>query len=314
MERMGADQHSHRHWHGDSHTSGALQNADNIRRVRWALLLTGTFMIVEVAGGLISGSLALLADAGHMLTDSAALGLSLFAFHMSARPADHRRTFGYQRMQVLAAFVNALTLLAIVIWIVFEAVERLMDPPEILAGTMFAVAVGGLIVNLVVFRILHGGDQENLNMHGAALHVLGDLLGSVAAIVAAGIIYVSGWTPIDPLLSVLVAFLILRSAWRLLRNSGHILLEGAPAKIDRDELADHVIGAVPGVIGVHHVHVWSLNAEESLLTMHAVVSDEADLPAALKRIKEILRDDFGIRHSTIELDLGTCADDELAHV
>lgn len=297
-------QHAHNH----SHEHVSLDNRDSVQRVRWALLLTALFMVVEVVGGLISGSLALLADAGHMLTDSAALALALFAFKMSDRPADGKRTFGYQRMQVLAAFVNALTLLAIVAWIVIEAIQRLMEPPQIMAGTMFAVAVGGLIVNLLVFRILHGGDQDNLNMHGATLHVLGDMLGSVAAIVAASVIWFTNWTPVDPILSVLVAALILRSAWRLLRNSGHILMEGAPAAIDRDELRERLVTAAPEVSDIHHVHVWSLNAEERMLTMHAEIREDSNQYELLVRMKAILASEFAIQHSTIEFDIGACAD------
>src|SRR5690606_38642777 len=188
------------------------------RRVQIALVLTGLFMLVEVAGGLISGSLALLADAGHMLTDTMALLLAAVAFRVSARPADAKRSFGYHRFQILAAFVNGLTLLFIVGWILLEALQRFMDPPAVTGGLMLGVAAAGLVVNLVVFAILHGGDQENLNIRGAALHVLGDLLGSIAAVSAAIVIMTTGWMTIDPLLSVLVAALILRSAWLLVKR------------------------------------------------------------------------------------------------
>ena len=199
--------------------------ADNQRNVFWAMVLTGGFMVAEAIGGVIAGSLALIADAGHMLTDAAALGLAWAAFRVGRWPQDARRTYGYHRFQVLAAFVNALALVAIVGWIAIEAVRRLFDPVEIMGGLMLAIAALGLLVNLCAFAILRRGDHQNLNVQGALLHVLGDLLGSIAAIVGALVILWTGWTPIDPLLSLLVAGLILRSAWRLLRKSAHILLE-----------------------------------------------------------------------------------------
>jgi cobalt-zinc-cadmium efflux system protein len=189
--------------HDDAHSHGA--NDRNLKRVMIALVLTGTFMVVEVIGGIISGSLALLADAGHMLTDTMALALAAMAFHVSKRPPDGKLTFGYQRFQVLAAFVNGLSLLAIVGWILFEAVSRFIQPRDVLGETMLLVAVAGLMVNLISFAVLHTGDQENLNIRGAALHVAGDLLGSIAAIVAALVIIYTGWFMIDPILSIAVA-------------------------------------------------------------------------------------------------------------
>ena len=201
---------------------------DNMRRVVIALVLTGAFMIVEVIGGILSGSLALLADAGHMLTDTMALALAAVAFQVCKRPADAKLTYGYHRFQILAAFVNGLSLIFIVGWILFEAVDRFLDPTEVLGETMLVVAAAGLVVNLIAFAVLHGGDRENLNIRGAAIHVAGDLLGSVAAIAAALVIIYTGWTPIDPILSVAVAMLILRSAWVLVKRSSHVLLEGAP--------------------------------------------------------------------------------------
>ncbi|MEQ8207403.1 MAG: cation diffusion facilitator family transporter, partial [Woeseia sp.] len=188
--------------------TGHTHHSDS-RRVLIALLLTGTFTVVEAVTGVLTGSLALLADAGHMLTDTMALALAAFAFRVGRRPADPRRSYGYQRFQILAAFANAITLILIVGWIVVEAISRLMSPPEVQATGMLIVASAGLLINIAAFVILHGGDQENLNMRGAALHVLGDLLGSVAAIAAALVILFSGWMPIDPLLSMLVALLIL---------------------------------------------------------------------------------------------------------
>lgn len=282
----------------------------NRRRVQLALVLTAVFMVVEVAGGLLSGSLALLADAGHMLTDTMALALAALAFRVSARPADSKRSFGYHRFQILAAFVNGLTLLLIVGWILFEALQRFMDPPAVTGSLMLAVAGAGLLVNLVVFAILHGGDQENLNMRGAALHVLGDLLGSIAAIAAAIVILATGWMPIDPLLSVVVAALILRSAWLLVKRSAHILLEGTPEWLDVEQMQKSVTDRVPQICGIHHVHVWGLTPQYLMLTMHIDVDRDhgGDTTMVVRRVKTLLSDEFGIRHSTIEVETGECAD------
>lgn len=282
----------------------------NTRRVQIALILTATFMIVEVIGGVVSGSLALLADAGHMLTDSMALALAVLAFRVSAKPADSRRSYGYQRFQILAAFVNGLSLLLIVAWILFEAVKRLLAPPEVLASTMLAVAVAGLLVNLLSFAVLHGGDRENMNISGAALHVLGDLLGSVATIIAAIVIIATGWMPIDPLLSVLVALLILRSAWNLVRRSAHILLEGAPEWLDIGQMKAKITGRVPSVRDIHHVHVWGLTPQHLMLTMHVTLADsQAQATPVVRQVKSVLREEFGIRHSTIEVEAGDCSDE-----
>lgn len=281
----------------------------NIKRVQFALVLTASFMLVEVVGGILSGSLALLADAGHMLTDTMALALTAFAFRVSARPADEKRSFGYQRFQIIAAFVNGLSLFLVVGWILVEAVRRFIDPPDVLGQTMLVVAGAGLIVNIVAFIILHGADQQNLNMRGAALHVIGDLLGSVAAIVAAIVIMSTGWMPIDPILSVVVAMLILHSAWKLVRRSAHILLEGAPEWLDVAEIQSEIISNVPDVSEVHHVHVWCQTSQNLTLTMHVVLEESvADGTAVVRSVKQILGAKFGINHSTIEVEKGDCAD------
>ena len=280
-----------------------------MRRVQIALALTATFMVVEVIGGILSGSLALLADAGHMLTDSMALALAAVAFRVSTMPADSRRSYGYQRFQILAAFVNGLSLLAIVGWILFEAVMRLMNPPDVLADTMLIVASAGLVVNVLSFLVLHGGDRDNMNIRGAALHVAGDLLGSVAAIIAAIIIITTGWMPIDPLLSVLVAMLILRSAWHLVKRSAHILLEGAPEWLDIPSMNKTIVAQVPSVNSIHHVHVWGLTPQHLMLTMHVSLRD-APPPSTpvVREIKRVLREEYGINHSTIEVEFDDCAD------
>lgn len=283
---------------------------NNIKRIQIALALTGTFMLVEVVGGILSGSLALLADAGHMLTDTMALALSAIAFRVSSRPADHKRSYGYQRFQILAAFVNGLSLLVIVGWILFEAVQRILEPSPVMGQTMLYVASAGLLINIVVFFVLHGGDQENLNMQGAALHVLGDLLGSVAAITAALIILSTGWMPIDPILSIGVAALIFRSAWHLVKRSAHILLEGAPEWLDVEDMQSKIISSNSNVKEIHHVHVWGLTPQHPMLTMHVALKQlDGDTTITIRGIKELLRSEYGIHHSTIEIECDDCADD-----
>lgn len=271
------------------------------RRVLVAFGLTASFMLAEVVGGVVSGSLALLADAGHMLTDAASLALALFAFRLARRPADAERTYGWHRVQVLAAFVNALALLVIVAWIGWEAVERLLAPQPVGGGMMLGVAVVGLAVNVASFAVLHGGDQRNVNLRGAALHVLGDLLGSVAAIVAALVILWTGWTPIDPILSLLVALLILRTTLPLLRRTAHILLEGTPEALDVAALRDHV-ATVDGVVEVHHVHAWMLTPDRNLVTLHARILPGADDDTVLHRIHDELRERFDVGHATVQIE------------
>ncbi|HNP37465.1 MAG TPA: cation diffusion facilitator family transporter [Woeseiaceae bacterium] len=294
-----AHDHSHGHELPDS----------NLRRVLVALLLTGTFMFVELIGGILSGSLALLADAGHMLTDTMALTLAAIAFGVSKRPPDTRLSFGYQRFQILAAFVNGLSLLLIVGWILFEAVKRVMEPQQVIGSTMLVVATAGLVVNIAAFLILHGGDRDNLNIRGAALHVAGDLLGSVAAIIAALVIIRTGWMPIDPILSVAVALLILKSAWSLVRRSAHVLLEGAPDWLDVAEMQERIMASVPGVCGIHHVHVWGLTPQDLILTMHLELDEETGQSTdTIRAVKALLKRDYAIGHSTIETELNDCSD------
>ncbi|MFM9272123.1 cation diffusion facilitator family transporter [Halomonas elongata] len=295
--------HSHPHGHhGHDHSHAPTVTGDNERKVLLSFFLIFTFMIVEVIGGLISGSLALLADAGHMLTDAVALVLAYAAFRFGRRAADAKRTFGYLRFEVIAGFINAITLFAIVGWIASEAWKRFQEPHGVLAGPMLGVAVAGLIINLLVFWILTRGDSEHVNIKGAALHVLGDLLGSVGAIVAAVVIYYTGWTPIDPILSVVVSLLILRSAWKLFGKSLHILLEGAPDNTAPELVERHLTESVPGVAAVHHVHVWSITSGRTLATLHVRPKDNADVRAVVQLVEKELKSRFEIEHPTIALD------------
>jgi cobalt-zinc-cadmium efflux system protein len=302
---QGRDHGAHAgHDHGPGGHAHAV-TADSERKVQLAMLLTGGFMFAEVIGGIVSGSLALLADAGHMLTDFASLALAWFAFRLARRPADPQRSYGYHRFQVVAAYTNGISLFAIALWIVVEAIGRFFDPVEVIGAQMLVVAALGLLVNVAAFWILHRGGGENINVRGAAIHVLGDLLGSVGAIAAALVILWTGWTPIDPILSVVVALLILRSAWAVTKESGHILLEGSPSGIDAARVGA-ALREVAGVLDVHHVHAWSLTTERPLLTLHAVVEDGADHNRVLRDINCILEDRFGIGHATVQLEHGAC--------
>ncbi len=272
----------------------------NERKIAIAAALTGSFMIAELVGGLLSGSLALIADAGHMLTDFASLMLAWFAFRLARRPADWKRTYGFDRFSVLAAFVNGLSLFLIAGWITWEAIQRLADPVEVLGGTMLIIAVLGLLVNIVAFLVLTRGEGDNLNVRAAALHVAGDLLGSIATIVAAGVILTTGWTPIDPILSVLVALIILRSAWKVVSESGHILLESAPTGFDRRKVAAD-LEALAGVNAVSHIHAWSVTQERPMVTMEVTPTPDADPHKVKASVKTRLRDTFNIEHATIEI-------------
>lgn len=275
-----------------------------------ALALTTAFMLVEFAGGYWAQSLALIADAGHMLTDAAALALAWAATRIAARPADMRRSFGYQRLRVLATFVNGCALLFIVAWIAIEAVQRLMNPLPIDAWLILWIGGIGFAVNLVVFAMLRRGDGHDMNIAAATLHVVGDLLGSLAAIVAAVVILLTGWLPIDPLLSLLVSVLIVRSALALVRRSSHILMEGSPDWLDLVELRSTLEQRIPAIRDVHHVHAWLVGPRETFLTMHASVSVAADHAVVLRDAKALLAERFGITHTTIQIEVEDCVDED----
>jgi cobalt-zinc-cadmium efflux system protein len=297
----GSSGSSGRKAHGHEHNHTPAVTANNERTVLLALALTAGFMVAEVIGGLLSGSLALIADAGHMLTDAVALALAWAGFYFGRRAATATKTFGYLRLEVLAGLLNALSLLALVAWIAWEAVGRLLTPAPVLAGPMLVVALIGLAVNVAVFQILRRADTEHVNIQGAMLHVLGDLLGSIAAIVAAVAIYFTGWTPIDPILSMLILLLILRSAWSLLKNSLHILLEGTPENIDIEALRRHLLENVEGVSAADHIHVWSITSGMPSATLEARIVPGADARTVTHAIKQELAERFGIGHSTVEI-------------
>ena len=314
-----AHDHSHDHGHDHKpqkkkgqdhgHHHGHAHGSSNERRLTWALILVGVFMLVEVAGGIMAHSLALIADAGHMLTDSASLMLALFALRVGKRPADQVYSYGRQRYEVLAAFVNGLVLLALSLWILIESVRRLFETQTVQGPVMLVVAGLGLLANIAAFLILRDG-EDNLNMRSAVLHVLGDLLASVAAMVAAVIIIYTKWMPIDPILSGLVSLLILRGGWRVTRESAHILLEGTPPGIEVKEVSADVIAQVPGVSDVHHLHVWSLTDAKPMMTLHAVIEESADQDSVLAAIQKRLSERFGVVHATVQIEREVC----VAHV
>jgi cobalt-zinc-cadmium efflux system protein len=310
MHRMRAHHHHHdshgHHHHGRGHAVAPTPE----RRTLLAFVLTAGFMVVEAAGGWLAGSLALIADATHMLTDAIALLLAWLAFRLGRMAADRRRSYGYRRFEVLAALINGALVVALAAWIVWEAAGRLAEPSPVLGLPMLAVAVLGLLVNVLVLRTLHGhthGEEENLNLRGASLHVLGDTIGSAAAVVAAVVILSTGWTPIDPLLSLGVAALILINAWQLIRQSAHILLEGVPEGFDEAEVR-RCLERIPGVADVHHVHAWSLTSGEPLVTLHLRLAEGGTAETVLSETKSALAARFRLAHSVVQLERGDCPD------
>ncbi len=294
--------HSHNHdGHDHAHHHAISDTSDGRRRVAIAALLTFGFMLAEIIGGVISGSLALLADAAHMLTDAGSLALAWLGFKLAERPADKNRSFGWARFKVLAAFVNGLTLIVLAAWIIFEAVQRLMDPQPVMGNLLLGVAILGLLVNIAAFFILHGGDQEDLNMRAALWHVAGDLLGSVAAIVAALIIISTGWMPIDPLLSVIVALIILIGGVRIVRSTAHILIEGVPPGLSTEAIKEDLENTLEGAASVDHIHAWALNESKTLVTLDVVAKPGACVESLRQAVKARLKERFSINHVTVEI-------------
>ena len=258
-------------------------------------------MLAETVAGFASGSLALLADAGHMLTDVAGIGLALFAIHMAARPASAERTFGWYRLEILAAVVNALLLFAVAFFVFVEAWRRFSEPPEVNSGLMLVVALIGLIANALSAWLLREPQRESLNMRGAYLEVLGDLLGSLAVIVAAGVIAVTGNELADPIASVAIGLLILPRTWHLLKEAVDVLLEASPKAVDLDEVRRHIV-ELEGVIDVHDLHVWTITSGMDVVSAHVVMGEGADAGAILDRLGRCLSGDFDIEHSTFQLE------------
>jgi cobalt-zinc-cadmium efflux system protein len=299
------DHHGHGH-HGHSHeprvgdASRDLDHASPTRRLRAALAVTAAFLVVEVVGGILANSLALLADAGHMLTDVAALALSLFVAWFSRQPASPQKTYGYLRWEVLAAFLNGATLLLISSWIVWEAIARLREPEPLQSGLMLVVAFVGLLVNVLAAWILHSSGETSLNVRAAYLHVLGDLLGSVGTVAAAAIIRWTGWLAADPIASLIMALLILRGAWGIVRESVDILLEATPSHISLGSVRTQ-LEAIPGIESVHDLHVWTVTSGVVAMSAHAIVREPDRHQHVLEHVHDAMRL-FGIDHVTVQLE------------
>lgn len=292
------DHHEHDHEQHDEHDHHDHHHHHHGSGLTWALLLTLVFAFVEVIGGWWSGSLALLSDAGHMFSDVAALGLAAFAQWVSRRPPSARHSYGLGRAEVIAALLNGLLMLGVIIWIVVEAVARLQAPHQVAGGPVMLIAFTGLLINVVVAFVL-SRDSHSLNSRAALLHVMGDLLGSVAAIIAGAVIYFTGWTPIDPILSVLVALLILASTFNLLKHALHVLLDGVPHGLQLNAVGERLAG-VQGVMSVHDLHIWSLGGERNALSAHLQVTDMVQWPHTLAACRALLHREFGIAHVTLQ--------------
>jgi cobalt-zinc-cadmium efflux system protein len=289
------------HAHAHSHAQARDARAGDRRRLALVLALSTLYLFAELAGGLFTGSLALLADAGHMLADVGALALALFAFWLADRPASAARTFGWRRFEILAALANGLLLALVALGVAFEAAERLAAPRPVLGLPAFAIASGGLAVNLLGMWLLRSGRERSLNLRGAWLHLLGDALGSVAAMAAGLLIFFFDWRSADPLASLAIAGLVLRSAWSLLRETVDVLLESAPPHLDVDELRAALV-AEPGVASVHDLHVWTITSGMVSLSCHVHCTAEADGHAVLVRLQALLRQRFDVHHATLQIE------------
>ena len=284
------------HTHSDH-----VRDARNLTKLKIALGLTSVYMFAEALGGWLTNSLALLADAGHMLTDVAALSLTLAAIWFAARPATPRKTYGYYRLEILAAFVNGIALVLISLWVIYEAFERWTSPPEIKGLELTIIAGGGLVINLICAYLLHGGHEHDLNMRGAWLHVVGDALGSVTAIVAGALIVAFGWLWADAVCSVLISLIIVFGAWRLIRESVNVLLEGTPSHINLTAV-EQAIRQTESVENVHDLHVWTITSGMEALSVHIVHEETIPQANLLKNIREKLHNEFGIDHLTIQME------------
>ena len=290
------------HHHSPHHSHIAIPDQKNQRKIIFAAILTFSYMLVEIIGGFWVNSVALIADGVHMLTDSIALIIAWWGFYIAQKPATNRMTFGFQRAQILTAFVNGSVLLLISVGITLMAVERMFNPQEVMGAEMLIIATIGLIINLTVFLMLHSGDQKNLNMRGATLHFMGDTLASIAVISAAIIIYFSGWNIVDPLLSILVAGIIAYNAFKLTRASAIILLEGVPAGYEIQAIQDDLAQRFPYLEEIHHIHLWAIAEKQVLMTLHAKTDLGHINDQTLYEIKQYLNDHHGVHHVTLQLE------------
>lgn len=301
--------HAHDHSHGHAHGGGAGRT----RRLAIVLALSAAYMLAEAVGGYMTNSLALLSDAGHMLTDVAAIGLSMAALWFGSRPAPAEKTYGYYRVEILAAFVNGVTLVVLALVVIYEAYRRFFEPPEVASGEMMVIAAGGLVVNLVSAWILAGNHDHcgrTLNEHGAFLHVVGDALGSVGALVAGGLMWSRGWYVADPIISVVIALLIIVSSYTLIREAVNVLLEGTPAHINIAAVKAALL-EIDDVLDVHDLHVWSITSGRDALSAHVVCDCECYNKALVERVRRELHERFGISHLTIQLETPDFDEDEI---
>ncbi|MDM5199864.1 cation diffusion facilitator family transporter [Fictibacillus enclensis] len=293
---------AHSHGHGESH-GHHHHGTNNKRALKWAFFLIAAYMLVEIAGGITTNSLALLSDAGHMLSDAAALGLSYLALTYGQKSSSQSKTYGYRRFEILAAFINGIALLAIALYIFWESYQRILNPPSVISKGMLIISIIGLMVNIVAAYILMKGDKdENLNVKSAFLHVLGDMLGSVGAIAAALVIMFFNWNLADPIASIIVAILVLISGWRVTKESVHILMEGTPQNVNFKEIKQALL-SIPEVKQVHDLHVWSISSDFPALSCHLVADAEDHQQTLLKKANQLLMEQFHIEHTTIQIDL-----------
>jgi cobalt-zinc-cadmium efflux system protein len=298
---LGNSHHSHEH-HGHGRAAAGR------RRLSMVLLLTALYMVAEAVGGWLTGSLALLADAGHMLADVAALALALVAVWFASRPATPRKTFGYYRLEILAALINGVALVLISLLIIYEAYHRWVEPQPVKSGAMMVIAVGGLIVNVVCAYLLHGHHEEDLNVRGAWLHVIGDALGSVGAIIAGALMLLYGWYAADSLFSVVISLLIVWSSWKLIRESTNVLLEGTPAHINLRAVEEAIL-ETEGVEDVHDLHIWTITSGREALSAHVIHMDTISQPELLSELRNKLHERFGVDHLTIQMETPEFEDD-----
>ncbi|QCQ99376.1 cation diffusion facilitator family transporter [Brevundimonas sp. SGAir0440] len=300
--------HDHSSGHAHDHTAGA-----NARQLSIALALTGTFLIVEVIGGLVSNSLALLSDAAHMFTDAAALAIALLAIKIGQRPADEKRTFGYRRFEILAAAFNAVLLFVVAGYVLYEGIKRILDPEPVGSIGMLIVAAAGLVINLISMRILSSGKDRSLNVKGAYLEVWADMLGSLGVLVAAVVITVTDWRWVDPIVAIAIGLWVLPRTWILLRDTTHILLEGAPRGVALSDVRAAIL-ATPGVASLHDLHVWVSGADQASCTVHVVLAEGADADAVRQAVGDMLEERFDLHHTTVQTELEPCGDAGGLHV
>ena len=300
--------HDHSNGHAHDHTAGA-----NARQLTIALALTGTFLIVEVIGGLVFNSLALLSDAAHMFTDAAALAIALLAIKIGQRPADEKRTFGYRRFEILAAAFNAVLLFVVAGYVLYEGIKRILDPEPVGSIGMLIVAAAGLVINLISMRILSSGKDRSLNVKGAYLEVWADMLGSLGVLVAAVVITVTDWRWVDPIVAIAIGLWVLPRTWILLRDTTHILLEGAPRGVALSDVRAAIL-ATPGVASLHDHHVWVSGADQASCTVHVVLSEGADADAVRQAVGDMLEERFDLHHTTVQTELEPCGDAGGLHV